>query len=166
MRTAPNNDRSLLIRRDFVHLLPQVFEISEARRAIRIDHEQAPPPRVQHAVTDRAALARVPHELHDADLAPRRVDGEFERELRGAVRAPVVNDDELVCAALQRGPREVVDGVLQHAGEPLCLVVCGDDDAEVERGRIGDAAYGEVFCGRARRAIGLLGRVLLTRGRG
>lgn len=151
---------------DLVHLLPQIFEVSEAGRAIRIDHEQTSPPRMQHAMADRATLACVLQELHDADITPRRVDGELERELRRAVRAPVVDDDEFVCAALRRGLCKVIDGILQHAREPLGLVVGGDNDAEVKGGCIGDAAYGKVFCGRARRAIGLLGRVLLTRGRG
>ena len=117
---------------DLVHLLPQIFEVSEAGRAIRIDHEQTSPPRMQHAMADRATLACVLQELHDADITPRRVDGELERELRR------VEEEHLPDLRLDRvEPQRVDRGALidrRHRSLELDAVGAlheGEDPAEL-----------------------------------
>ena len=58
----------LAVGRDLVHCLPEKLEVFESARTVGIDHEEAPPAAVKHAVADSAAFSEVLLENDDADL--------------------------------------------------------------------------------------------------
>lgn len=85
MRTTPDNDGRLVVRRQFLHLRPEHLEVLKATRAVRVHHQEPPAPRVQHPVPHRTALPQVRLQLDDADVAVDVVLGQRQSELRGVV---------------------------------------------------------------------------------
>lgn len=90
-------------------------------------------------MTHRPTLAEVLFERDDADVGRRVLRGEVEREGCGAVCRAVVDDEELVCVG---GGGEVGEGGGEHGRETCGFIVGGDDDAEVERGLVGEGGKG------------------------
>lgn len=139
VRTAAHDDSRLVLRRDFVHRLPQRLKILKPTRSVCIDHQQPPPAPMHHPMPDRASFPHVLLQHHDAHVRLRVCDRELERKLGRPVAAPVIDDDDL---ARPRGSRarEVRERRLEHRGQARSLVVCGHDDGEVYGRRIGDEA--------------------------
>lgn len=101
-----------------------------------------------------AALSPVPHEPAHLDLAPLAPEfalellRQLERVLGRSVLAPVVDDQDLIASSLDlscvrrgrvaRGRQwallEVLHRGAEHDGEALALVVCRDDDGQLQGG--------------------------------
>ena len=156
VRAAADDDSGLAVRRYLVHGGPEELEVLEAARAVGVDHEKAAAAGVEHAVADGAALADVLLEDDDADVAGGVLCAELEGEVGGAVAGAVVDDEDLVGAGGPRG-LEVGERGLEHGREALRLVVGGDDDSEVDGGRVADGRKGEGRGGLACAAVGLFG---------
>src|SRR5260370_31441667 len=96
------------------------------RRKVGMTYEQVRAARDLHAFRQRASLAAVRGERLDANgVVP--CSGLVHHPAR-SIGAAVVDEDQLIpVAALVEKGLDLLDG----AGQPLLLVVAGDDDAQV-----------------------------------
>ena len=155
MRPAPYRNA---LPPDSVQRIPQQRQVLKPRCSVRVHHQQLLPPAMQHPMPHRPALAQVLLQLYDANVRPRIPLRHRERLVRGPVRRPVVDDEDLVRAALLRG--EIRDGGVEHRREPRGLVVRGDDDGDVYRSDVVQGGQGLRRLRRRARAVVLLGRML------
>ena len=106
----------------------QAREVVDPRGPVGVGVEQKPAARIRHAQAHRGALATVTARAQHPD---RRVQtGELVAQVRGGVRAPVVDQQDLVGA---EGALEVVPSSDQGGGEPALLVERGDDERNPHR---------------------------------
>lgn len=117
MRTAPNGNSGTIMRRNFVHGLPEELEVHETARVVRVHHEQPLPTTKQHPMAHRATFAQILFQRHDPNITLREFGRELERRGGGAVRGAVVDDENLECALVfERRRCEMFNGRIEHDG--------------------------------------------------
>lgn len=80
---------------DLVKADPQLLQVSELARPVGVDHQDAFSTTMQDAVLDRASLAPIPRERHDAYVDLRILFRELQCGGGRGVLGAVVHDDDL-----------------------------------------------------------------------
>ena len=157
MGTTANRDAAVGAVHDLLASFDELGNIAEIRRTVRIGEQNILTPDVSEAVGHPAALAAVLLQRdHPQQIVELVVSGKVEHHFHGAVRAPVIDDEDLIATRLPvlgvsrplpapalaarsaAHPANVLiqpgDGLLQRRHDAVLLVVRGEDDAQVDLG--------------------------------